>query len=175
MIAVAGSTEFAWPGHASSGLWVLLIWLIPVLVTMRANFIEVLARELAGRRELSEMRQKVEDLERKLIQARASLDASEAKAQGSQRRLAEATAYISRLEKELLTAKAASTSSAGHLLFRRVGLDRDCPKWVAECVRREYRKRLHPDTKAPPYKSEAERRFKEAEQVFEQVWLIREF
>jgi hypothetical protein len=56
-----------------------------------------------------------------------------------------------------------------------VGLDESCPKWVAEAVRREYRRRLHPDTKQLNQKSEAERRFKEAEGVFDEIWRLRGF
>ena len=63
----------------------------------------------------------------------------------------------------------------GHLLFRKVGLDQDCPRWVAEVVRREYRKRLHPDGKPPGQKVEAERRFKEMEKVFSEIWEARGF
>jgi hypothetical protein len=60
-------------------------------------------------------------------------------------------------------------------LFRKVGLDQDCPQWVAEVVRREYRRRLHPDTKPAGQKVEAERRFKEMEAVFDEIWRVRGF
>jgi hypothetical protein len=61
------------------------------------------------------------------------------------------------------------------LVFRRVGLDADCPRWVAEAVRREYRRRLHPDTKPLGQKAEAHRQFVVAEAAFDEVWKIRGF
>jgi hypothetical protein len=61
----------------------------------------------------------------------------------------------------------------GYPLYRRVGLDQDAPKWVIEAVRREYRKRLHPDTKPQAQKAEAERRFKQMEEVFGEIWRVR--
>jgi DnaJ-class molecular chaperone len=96
--------------------------------------------------------------------------------------LAEAHQQIARLEEELETAQQAvqthmyrEIETRGHPVFRRVGLDQDCPRWVAEFVRREFRRRLHPDTKAPTQKAEAERRFKQAEEVFSEIWRLRGF
>jgi hypothetical protein len=60
-------------------------------------------------------------------------------------------------------------------LYRRVGLDQDCPRWVAEVVRHEYRRQLHPDGKPAGQKVEAERRFKEMEAVFGEIWKLRGF
>ncbi len=42
-------------------------------------------------------------------------------------------------------------------------------------MRREYRKRLHPDGKPLHQKTEAEQRFKEAEGVFDAIWRERGF
>ncbi len=80
-----------------------------------------------------------------------------------------------RLERELQNAKAAQTNSRPNLLFRRVGLDEAAPEWVVVAVRRAYRKRLHPDAHPEGRKMEAERRFKEAEQVFDDIWKLRGF
>jgi hypothetical protein len=86
-------------------------------------------------------------------------------------------AVIARLNHDLEVARSqsAAASGRGHPLFRRVGLDADCPRWVAETVRRAYRAKLHPDAHPPSRKAEAERRFKQAEQVFDEVWRLRGF
>jgi hypothetical protein len=56
-----------------------------------------------------------------------------------------------------------------------VGLDEAAPEWVVFAVRRAYRKRLHPDAHPEGRKMEAERRFKEAEEVFDDIWKLRGF
>jgi hypothetical protein len=56
-----------------------------------------------------------------------------------------------------------------------VGLTEGAPEWVVVAVRKAYRKRLHPDCYGDHRKAEAERRFKEAEQVFAGIWLLRGF
>jgi hypothetical protein len=87
-----------------------------------------------------------------------------------------AHAHIELLQEQLEASQAPSSpSTSGHPFYRRVGLDQDCPKWVAEVVRREFRRRLHPDGKPPRQKAEAERRFKQAEAVFEEIWRVRGF
>ncbi len=73
------------------------------------------------------------------------------------------------------SARAAQTDNRLNLLFRRVGLDEGAPEWVAVAVRRAYRKRLHPDAHPEGRKMEAERRFKEAERVFDDIWKLRGF
>jgi hypothetical protein len=80
-----------------------------------------------------------------------------------------------RLERDVQSARAAQTDNRPNLLFRRVGLDEGAPEWVVVTVRKAYRKRLHPDTQPERRKCEAERRFKEAEQVFEKIWKLRGF
>ncbi len=80
-----------------------------------------------------------------------------------------------RLERNLKNAEAAQTTYRPNPLFRRVGLDEGAPEWLAVAVRRAYRKRLHPDTHPEGRKPEAERRFKEAEQVFDDIWKLRGF
>jgi hypothetical protein len=80
-----------------------------------------------------------------------------------------------RLERDLQTARASQTSYRPNPIFRRVGLDEGAPEWLAVAVRRAYRKRLHPDAHPEGRKTEAERRFKEAEQVFDEIWKLRGF
>jgi hypothetical protein len=58
-------------------------------------------------------------------------------------------------------------------LYRRVGLDEDCPDFVLKAVRTAYRKNLHPDGHPPHQRADAERRFKDAEGVFDEVWRLR--
>jgi hypothetical protein len=84
-------------------------------------------------------------------------------------------AAIERLERDLQNAKAAQSQYRPNPLFRRVGLDEAVPEWVAVAVRRAYRKRLHPDAHPEGRKTEAERRFKEAEQVFDDIWRVKGF
>ena len=90
--------------------------------------------------------------------------------------LADSRETIALLERKL---KARSPRKAvgttGHSLYCRVGLDPECPKWLAETARREYRKRLHPDGRPSEQKAEAESRFKEAEAVFAEIWEERGF
>ena len=58
-------------------------------------------------------------------------------------------------------------------LYRRVGLDEACPDFVLKAVRTAYRRTLHPDTRPDHEKAEAERRFKEAEAVFDEIARLR--
>jgi hypothetical protein len=56
-----------------------------------------------------------------------------------------------------------------NLLYRKVGLDQDCPGFILEAARKAYRKKLHPDVHPPGRRAQAERRFKEAEAVFAEI------
>ena len=58
-------------------------------------------------------------------------------------------------------------------LYRRVGLSPSAPAWLVKTVRREYRRRLHPDCHPEYRKEEAERRFKMAEAVFDEIAALR--
>jgi len=58
-------------------------------------------------------------------------------------------------------------------LYRRVGLDEACPDFVLKAVRTAYRRTLHPDARPDHEKAEAERRFKEAEAVFDEIARLR--
>ena len=73
-----------------------------------------------------------------------------------------------RLHRDLRQAEAAAPSPR-QAIFRRVGLDEDAPEWVVAAVQRAYRAKLHPDRYPPRLKEAAERRFKEAEMVFDQI------
>jgi hypothetical protein len=68
---------------------------------------------------------------------------------------------------------AALSTGGGDSLYRRVGLDNACPDFVLKAARTAYRKQLHPDTRPQHEKAEAERRFKEAEAVFERLLALR--
>ena len=67
----------------------------------------------------------------------------------------------------------ATSVKSGNALFRRVGLDEGCPDFVLKAVRTAYRKQLHPDIRPAHEKEEAERRFKEAEVVFDRLFRLR--
>ena len=131
------------------GLWLLLIWLVPRHLSDRQQLLALRASDEAKQTEITEYKMLI-------------WEASEA---------------ITQLQQQLEEAKAARrpTKSRRPPVFRRVGLDPDCPKWVAEAVRREHRKRLHPDGRPPEQKDEAERQFKEAEAVFAEIWRKRGF
>ncbi|MBJ6128565.1 hypothetical protein [Microvirga splendida] len=61
------------------------------------------------------------------------------------------------------------------LVFRRVGLDPSAPRFIIEAARKAYRRALHPDLQPGGRKAEAERRFKEAEGAFDEIWRRRGF
>jgi hypothetical protein len=136
-------------------LWVAVVWLVPRVFRGRTTF----------------------------IQPEPEPDpVAEAVAEFLQVQLNEAEEKIAQLERDLEASKQSAKASAsersearGHPVFRRVGLDQDCPRWVAELVRREYRKRLHPDAKPPHQKGEATRRFQEMERTFGEIWEMRGF
>ena len=85
-----------------------------------------------------------------------------------EQRAKEAEERVRILEKDL-----ARSGKVRNSLFRRVGLDEDCPNFVLQAVRRSYRKQLHPDTKATQHKGAAEMEFKEAEEVFDALYKLR--
>jgi hypothetical protein len=157
IIIVVGSVVAfpAYPLPFVAALWLLVVWLAP--------------RAIQARPEVKQPEPHPDPI-------------TEAHAEYLQIQLAEAYQQIARLEEELETAQQAAqthmsreTETRGHPVFRRVGLDQDCPKWLAEIVRREFRRRLHPDGKGPTQKAEAERRFKQAEEVFSEIWHLRGF
>jgi hypothetical protein len=58
-------------------------------------------------------------------------------------------------------------------LHAKVGLHEGCPDFVLRAVRTAHRKVLHPDGQPEQNRAEAERRFKEAEGVFEEMRRLR--
>ena len=89
--------------------------------------------------------------------------------------LIEARSRVSDLEREVeaLRTNAALGEGPGERLYRRVGLHEAAPAWVVAAVRRAYRAKLHPDAHPASRKAEAERRFKEAEGIFDQIAKLR--
>ena len=89
--------------------------------------------------------------------------------------LTQARSRVAELEAQVATmrASAAQASGSGNRLYRRVGLHEDAPAWVIAAVRRAYRAKLHPDAHPAFRKAEAERRFKQAEAIFDQIANLR--
>jgi hypothetical protein len=155
-----------WPTASFLTFWVLVVWLVPgalrdrgELVRLRASEAD-LADKLTGVAEWARLANERAD---QIVDLQSAVDQS--------------TKRIRSLERELKRerAKVGKEPRPGYPLFRRVGLDPHCPKCVAEAVRREYRRKLHPDPKPEGVKREAERRFKEAEEVFAAIWERRGF
>lgn len=137
-----------WPLLSLLVFWIIVVWLIP--------------RTYRDRADLAWLRSFYREAEPRLSELEADL--------------ARAQHRIALLERERSNVEQSDPShDSNHAIFRRVGLDQDCPRWVAEAVRREYRRRLHPDTKPLGQKAEAERRFKEAEVTFDEIWRVRGF
>jgi hypothetical protein len=59
-------------------------------------------------------------------------------------------------------------------LYRKVGLDENCPDFLLKAARMAHRKRFHPDIHPEQNRAEAERRFKETELVFEEIRRLRD-
>lgn len=95
-------------------------------------------------------------------------------------------AYVAGLETQVMTAEAeiemlgaeieqlrsaprASEPDPMAAVYQRVGLSKGAPPWLVASARRAYRSALHPDRHPPYRKLEAERRFKEAEAIFDQI------
>ncbi len=137
-----------WPILSLLIFWIIAIWLIP--------------RTYQDRSDLGWLRSFHRDANARMSELEADL--------------ARAQHRIALLERERSNVEPSRQNHDGdHALFRRVGLDQDCSRWVAETVRREYRKRLHPDTKPLGQKADTERRFKEVEVVFDEIWRLRGF
>jgi HAMP domain-containing protein len=83
----------------------------------------------------------------------------------------EAEAEVEQLRGEIerLRSAAASELDPKAALFRRVGLNENAPQWLVAAARRAYQAALHPDRHPFRHKSEAERRFIEAEAIFDQI------
>ena len=89
--------------------------------------------------------------------------------------LAQARSRMAELERQVEASctSAAQASGSANRLHRRVGLHPDAPAWVVAAVRRAYRAKLHPDAHPASRKTEAERRFKEVEAIFDQIAKLR--
>jgi len=144
-----------WPFPTLPALWALLIWAAPRVIRDRRE-----ARRFRTMSGLLVLR--IDTLEAELASAADLNDRLQKQVRGFQESFASTDGPSPR-------------KGSGHLLFWKVGLDQDAPQWVIEAVRREYQKRLHPDTKPPEQKVEAERRFKSAEEVFSEIWRVRGF
>lgn len=84
----------------------------------------------------------------------------------------EAEAEVETLRAELQRVRLASHASEADpkaVLFGRVGLSPAAPEWLVAAARRAYRAALHPDRHPTAVKEEAEKRFKAAESVFDQI------
>ena len=104
---------------------------------------------------------RLEELERDLSEARREVDILRGQNE--------------KLERNVRFAKATMRGDSTNPVYRRVGLHQDAPEWVILAVRRAYRSHLHPDRYSPQLRPEAERRFKEAEQIFVAIWRMRGF
>ena len=102
---------------------------------------------------------RVEELERDLTDARREADVLRDRNE--------------QLERDVRAAKATTRVDGTNPIYRRVGLHQDAPEWVIVAVRKAYRKRFHPDGYSAGQKTEAERRFVQAEQVFSEIGRIR--
>jgi hypothetical protein len=58
-------------------------------------------------------------------------------------------------------------------LYAKVGLHEACPDFVLQAARTAYRKALHPDGQPERHRADAQRRFIEAEGVFEEIRRLR--
>ncbi|WP_201860155.1 hypothetical protein [Microvirga soli] len=137
-----------WPVLAVGVLWISVVWAIPLMLSDR----------------------------RELVRLRSVCQSAGAEAGTLRNVLIAAQEQIARLEQELQEAKEhQGRESKGHRVFRRVGLDTAAPRFVIDAARKEFRRRLHPDLHPVHRKLEAERRFKEAEAVFDEIWRVRGF
>jgi hypothetical protein len=137
-----------WPLISGVVLWASFVWAVPLLAS--------------GRREVSRLR--------------STCQSAKATCQTLEIALTLAQRQIARLQQELQEAKQLQrTESKGRSVFRRVGLDPSAPRFAIEAVRKAYRRKLHPDLQPGSRKAEAEKRFKEAEAVFDEIWRLRDF
>lgn len=81
----------------------------------------------------------------------------------------EAEVETLRAELQRLHSAAASEADPRTALYNKVGLIPGAPDWLILAARRAYRVALHPDCHPAHRKQEAERRFKLAEGVFDQI------
>ncbi|MBJ6124038.1 hypothetical protein [Microvirga splendida] len=137
-----------WPVLSGLLLWGSVIWAVPLLISDR----------------------------REAVRLRAACQSTEAQAEALRSALIFAQGQISHLEQQLQEAKERQgREGKGHPVFRRVGLDEAAPDFVIRAVHKAYRKALHPDGKSQQHRVEADRRFREMEQVFSEIRRLQEW
>jgi hypothetical protein len=155
-------------------LWGLTTWLVPImyrhLLGWRLQHHEAVSRAAAAEASLSQAAAQRLDLERDLQKVRDALQEADDKIQKVTKALRKAEGD---LRKERNCKKPDPSTGSPKTVFRRVGLDPSAPQFAIEAVRRAYRRNLHPDLQPVERKAEAERRFKESEQVFDEIWRLR--
>lgn len=133
----------------------------------------------------------IPELYRELLRSRSQHQEMSARAEMAEASLGHAAEQRLQLEEELQRVRQAlgqaegelrkerqrpsPTESAGHPIFRRVGLDPSAPRFAIEAVRKAYRRTLHPDVHPHGRKAEAEKRFKRCEAAFDEIWRLRGF
>ena len=141
-------------------LWAFAIWLVPQLyrelLEARSRYEKVGALTEAAEVSLRQAAEHRLSLERELQKATKALREAE-----------------NDLRKERQRNKPDATPGTPNTIFRRVGLDSSAPRFAIEAARKAYRKSLHPDLQPLARKAEAERRFKEAEAAFDEIWRLR--
>jgi hypothetical protein len=165
-------------------LWGFAIWIIPILyrelfmshslhheVSARAAAAESSLRQAAARRLGLEL-----ELQRRL-NLEHQIQTMQGALQEANEEILKITIELQKTEGELRKERDRKKPdpTAGNPVFRRVGLDPSAPRFAVEAVRKAYRKNLHPDLQPVERKAEAERRFKESEQVFDEIWRLRGF
>lgn len=93
-----------------------------------------------------------------------------------ERLLADAEAETRILRVEIAGLRASPSAAARSrvaALHARVGLTENAPEWLIASARKAYRSRLHPDRHPPHRRQEAEDRYKQAEQVFDEIAALR--
>jgi hypothetical protein len=65
------------------------------------------------------------------------------------------------------------SNTPAHQVYAKVGLHEGCPDFVLQAARTAYRKALHPDGQPERHRAVAQRRFIEAEAVFEEIRRLR--
>lgn len=101
------------------------------------------------------------------LEARAAASTAEAAV-----RQARMTIMSLRREQAQAAQAEAQDDSPTAPLHHAVGLHPRSPDWLVVAARRAYRSRLHPD-RHPQHRRQAEQRFVQAEQAFEQIYALR--
>jgi hypothetical protein len=118
-------------------------------------------------------------LTQELAEARDRIGELETERDGLERARRTAEARIEQLQHELQSAREALQAAGEELrrrphepdpLYRRVGLDPDCPDFVLKAARRAYRVTLHEDKHPPEHKRVAHEKLVAAEQVFDTLF-----